>query len=375
MLDIDQLRDEQIRLHHLDKADVKYTFYHDETNNVRKLHIGARGLNVAELKVFVLGGVVHDGPPYPIDIQPLRNAMRIQPTATEIKLEHVARGTFLDLLQSTKLTTFLRWINDQEFMIHYHDLDPLYWSFVDIIDSILANWNNAALYQYHALLKSDLAAILRTDLANTIGIFHRYGYPGLTAANRQPFLNELIELLERNSETLPEFNFQMLKGVLQAGRKLDSLAFIEDNSPNRLIDNFSFFYLNRLAIFKYSTHILDMEPTIREHLLQSSLYIGDVPATHYRFVDSKAEPGIQLSDIIVGVLGKMHTYFIETDRYELARTRANLIGTNLENAELLRDLISTSDAANRAFLNSVGSVHDRDKLDLFLKFHDGAYAD
>lgn len=34
MIDLDQLRDEQIRLHHLDKADAEYTFYHDETNNV-----------------------------------------------------------------------------------------------------------------------------------------------------------------------------------------------------------------------------------------------------------------------------------------------------------------------------------------------------
>lgn len=46
----------------LTKANKSYTFYHDETNNIRKLHVGARGLNVAELKVFVLGGVVHDGP-------------------------------------------------------------------------------------------------------------------------------------------------------------------------------------------------------------------------------------------------------------------------------------------------------------------------
>jgi hypothetical protein len=231
---------------------------------------------------------------------------------------------------------------------------------------ILANWDNPALYQYHALLKSDLAMVLRTDLPDTIGIFHRYGYPGLAPEGRKPFLNELIELLERNSTALPTFNFQMLKGVLQAGRKHDSLVFIEDNPPNRLIDNFSFFYLNRLAIFKYSSHILDIEESIQTRLIETPITSGGVPATHYRFADSKVETGIQLSDIVVGVLGKMHTYFTETSHEEVAEMRAHLTDTSLENAELLRDIISISDAANRAFLHSIGIVHDRDKLDLFL---------
>ena len=52
--------------------------------------------------------------------------MRIQKTAAEIKLDHVAKGGFLELLLSAKLTTFLRWITDNGLMIHYHDLDPLY---------------------------------------------------------------------------------------------------------------------------------------------------------------------------------------------------------------------------------------------------------
>lgn len=171
MIDIDELRAPEIQLHRLTKADSVYTFYHDETNNIRKLHIGERGLNVAELKVFVLGGIVHEGPPRPLDIGPLRAAMRIQKTAHEIKLEHVARGDFLDVLRSKKLTTFLQWIADQGLMIHYHHLDPLYWSVVDIVDSIVPWLKNPALYQYHALLKSDLALVLRCNLAATVGLF------------------------------------------------------------------------------------------------------------------------------------------------------------------------------------------------------------
>src|SRR5260370_39736621 len=125
-MDIDWLRNKQMRLHQLSKADTRYTFYHDETNNVRKLHIDARGLNVAELKVLVLGGVVHEGEPYPIDIGPLRDAMQIQETAHDIKLEHAAIGLFLVLFRSTNLTSFLRWIADPGLMIPNPDPHPLY---------------------------------------------------------------------------------------------------------------------------------------------------------------------------------------------------------------------------------------------------------
>jgi hypothetical protein len=292
----------------------------------------------------------------------------------EIKLEHVAKGDFLKLLRSDKLTMFLRWITDNRLIVHYHELDPLYWSIVDIVDSILSKLRDPFLVQYHTLLKSDLAAILRSDLPTTINLFYRYDYPGLAPESRKPFLNELIALLEHYSAVLPAQNAFMLKNLLKAGRGLDSLDFIEGYPPNLLIDDFSTFYQGRIAIFKHATHVLDMEDSIQDRFLKTPLTSGGEPVTNYRFADSKAEPGIQLSDIVVGVLDKMHTYFTETPSGEVAEDRADLTGTSLQNAELLRDLLAASDDANIAFLHHVSSMHDLDKLDLFLRFRDGAHA-
>ena len=138
----------------------------------------------------------------------------------------------------------------------------------------------------------------------------------------------------------------------QGRTSLDSLDFIEGYPPNMLIDNFSTFYQGRIAIFKYATHVLDMEDLIQENFLQTPLTSGGKPVTHYRFADSKSEPGIQLADIVVGVLGKMHSYFTETPPDEVAADRASLTGTSSRNAELLRDLIAASHEANIAFLQS-----------------------
>lgn len=160
MIDVDKIRDPQIQVFGLTGADNVYTFYHDETSNIRNLHIDEQGLNVPDLKTFVLGGIVHEGPQRPIDLSSLRQAIRIQPLANEIKLKHVAKGEFFDILKSSKLTAFYQWITDNDLMVHYHELDPLYWSVVDVIDPILPELSNPMLIQYHALLKSDLTEIV-----------------------------------------------------------------------------------------------------------------------------------------------------------------------------------------------------------------------
>src|SRR3546814_15742452 len=103
--------------------------------------------------------------------------MRIQQSADEIKLKHVAKGDFLDLLKSERLTTFLQWVSDNGLVVHYHALDPLYWSLIDIMDSILYRLGEPRLIEAHAVLKADLATLLRANLPATTGIFFRYNYP------------------------------------------------------------------------------------------------------------------------------------------------------------------------------------------------------
>lgn len=372
-MDIDEIRDAHIGMYGLSKADQPYTFYHDETNNIKKLRLNAQGLNIAEPGIFALGGIVHSGTPRPLDIRSLRDAMRIQASADEIKLKHLAKGEFLDLLKSDKLTTFLKWISDSGLVVHYHVLDPLYWSLVDIMDSILYRLEEPRLIKLHAVLKADLATLLRANLPATTDIFFRYSYPDLTPENRKPFLDELLRLLERSDGVLPEFNAMMLKGMLQAGRSLPSLDFIEGFTPHLLLESFGVFYLTRIAIFKYSSHILDMEDSIRDEIEAMKPSSNGVPVTHYRFADSKSEHGIQVSDIVVGLIGKMHSYFAQNSREDISQTRVSLTGPSLKNAELLRDLIYASREANIAFLNHVSSMDDIDKMNLFLGTSGSAY--
>ncbi|MEQ8403598.1 MAG: DUF3800 domain-containing protein [Oceanicaulis sp.] len=373
MIDIDQIRRTQIKIHGLSGVDLDYIFYHDETNNIKKLRLEGGRFNVANPSVFVLGGIVYSGPQRTLDIQALRDALHIQKSANEIKFKHVAKGDFLEVLSSKRLTTFLRWISENDFNVHYHALDPIHWATVDIIDSIIHGLSEPRLYALHVNLKADLTTLLRADLEATARIFHRYDYPDLVPENRKPFLNDLLAILERSDELLPEFNAMMLKGMLQAGRHLSNLEFIEGFTAQELIKSFAMFYVNRIAVFKNAKHILDNEDSVQDEIEAMGLSSNGERLNNYRFADSKAEPGIQISDIVVGLIGKMHTWLAQNPSYEVASERATLQGVELKNVELLRDLIDASHEANIAFLHHLTSANDLEKMNIFLRNFGSGY--
>lgn len=116
-----------------------------------------------------------------------------------------------------------------------------------------------------------------------------------------------------------------------------------------------------------------MEDSIRDDLESMTLISDGQPVKNYRFADSKSEPGIQISDIVVGLIGKMYTYLTNTTHDEIATARSSLSGTSLKNAELLRDLIDASHEANIAFLNHVMSNNDINKMNLFLRSRGSVY--
>jgi hypothetical protein len=359
MIDASFIRDSEIALHGLNKLDEAYTIYYDETNNIRRLHVRADGLNVREPKCFVVGGIAHHGPARELDIVSLRMALRIQKTANEIKLKHIAAGAFADLLTAAKLGVFLRWVIDTGLFVHFFALDPLYWSIVDVIDSILTEHGDAALFTTNWELKNDLYAVLRCDQNSTVDLFQRYSYPDVGRERRAAFVIELLDLLEARQNILPHFNYMMLKGVLQIARNLDSLPYLEDETPNVLIDGFGMFFIHRIVIFKNCEHILDVEEVVRSYISGQTFTDGERRVTNFRFAVSHDEPGIQISDVMTGVLGKLFSFLQETELDELVLWRKNLDPQQERNLGLLRQLLGRSLEENPAFAHYVLSLEDQ----------------
>lgn len=367
VIDANWMRDRQILQWGLSRANLVYTIYYDETNNIRRLHVRSDGLNIAEPKCFVIGGIAHRGDPRDLKLEELRQSLRLQKTVPEIKLEYIAKGDFVSLLSSRKLEIFLRWLLDHELLLHYSVLDPLYWSIVDIVDSILANHPDERLDAVSWNLKNDLYTILRHDRDGTIDLFRRYSYPNVGRERSRDFVVELREMLEARRQLLSSFNFMMLKGVLEVGERLESLPFLEDETPNVLIDGFGMFFVNRICLFKSSTHVLDVENVIENYIGRHKFMDGAEELHIYRFANSVGEPGVQISDVIVGLLGKFFSMIVEHEVEELRDIREALDQQQSRNLACLRKLLDRSLEENGAFVHRVLSLNDQRKADWFLE--------
>lgn len=115
--------------------------------------------------------------------------------------------------------------------MHYQATDLLYWSIVDIVDSILTQAKAAEMTAVHSLLKDSLYAILRNDVDETADLFGRYNYPDVGRGRRAAFVAELLAQAEEREHLLEHFPYYMLKGLLQMARGLDALPIWRTKRP------------------------------------------------------------------------------------------------------------------------------------------------
>lgn len=188
MIDVNQIREATIGLHGLTGCDVPYRFHYDETNNVRRLVVTPTGFNVGEPEPFVLGGIAGRLPCGGLDYRGLRSLLKIQKTTGDLKLTHLGKDDFLQVLGSKKVKLFLRWLLDQELFVHYSVVDPLYWSIFDIIDSIVAAERDIGLIGVANQLKNDLYRVIRQDIQSTVDLFRRYSYPNVGGQKSVAFI-------------------------------------------------------------------------------------------------------------------------------------------------------------------------------------------
>lgn len=365
VVDVDEMRAATLAVNCLPGVDVVRTFYCDETNNIRRLCISDAGLNVAEPMCFAIGGVVHAGPARAFDIEGLRKAISAQPSATELKLKHIGSGTALDILASRRLGPFLDWLRSENLLAHWSVLDPVYWSTVDIVDSILVE-QAPQLFGLAPALKTDLLLALRRNLPDTIQMFRAYGYPDVPEEKADDFLEDLRRRVF-HAPDLAEFNQHMLMDVLKVGRGLGELPFLAGETSGELIESFTDFYLQRFYLFPESHHVMDTEPEIMARLDGIALQRKGQPFKNYRFVDrSHDEPGIQIADIVTGLLGKVFTWVRDTETGDVVAAKAGLGQMAHENLNRLSDLMDRSTDACPALAHHVLSLADAEKVTIFL---------
>lgn len=325
--------------------------YHDETNNIRRLTLSELGLNAPDNKTFVIGGVALLPGTEIVEWQQLRQLLRMQPSATEIKFEHLAKGNYEEVLGSRKLASFLQWLMDQNMMVHYSALDPLYWSILDIIESLQAD-DRFEINECHMELKTELHHAVVQNLSGFLALLHGFGYPNVLREQVRSFMEAVLEFVNEHVPQDRSAATWVLRQTLLRAARLTTLelVFLHDNEPGELISDFSIQFLHRIYVFKNASHVFDEETYVEKVLSQLELREGE-RRLDYRFADSKAEPGIQLSDVVAGLVGRHFSYLKDHSLKELMQRRAGFTELQLANLARLRRLIGRSDAFSDGFFH------------------------
>lgn len=367
-------RIEDIQLNNLKDLNNELIFYYDETNNIRKFLVKDNiklNIPVEDIsKNFVLGGVTHyKNENIELNFDILKKNLNVNNNAKEIKLKHITKGTFLESLDSKKLTIFLEWLNSKKLYVHYGSLNLIHWSLCDIVESII----KPQFLEIHQDLKTVLTEIAKVNIERMISYLIKHDYPNIKRGNENLFINDLKTFIRKNKkqflEKNPKLNIDVLHYLyaLLENAERTKLSFIKDEKDGVLIDSFFEFYLRTPRLFKNSVHIFDNEDNIEKKLDYFNLVdeTGN-ECNSIRFEDSERNELIQVSDIITGLIGKAFDYSNNKVIDEIEEDINNLNERQKINLDLLKNILIKSEKENKAFINSIQSVVDWNKITILL---------
>lgn len=344
--------------------DEEYAFFYDETNNIRKFWIRDDGFN-EQPKNFVLGGIVHKKSEPLNGLNELVKSLHIQKSAKEIKFNQLATGSYLGVLNSKKIRMLLEWLIANGVFIHYSNFNILYWSLVDIVDSL---WGEPELHQYMEYvvhIKSELFNLANADLDRLVPILKKYRFPNVQRNVSSAFMAEFSGLLESVSKKPQSDISKLVIYMLRKAENLPELPFIVDNEDDVLIDSFYHQFLRPLYMYPTSLHTFDNETEVQEALENTQVkYKGRF--VDYSFVDSRDCVETQLSDGICGLLGSHFNFLEKHSVEELIEIKKNINPVQRQTLSLLRKLIDISDAQSNGFMHRVSPVDSDYKNDYFL---------
>ena len=119
----------------------KYVFYYDESNNCRKFWVddSKQQFNTDYTADFVLAGLVKkEEDTVDVSLETFRRLLKLQGNVEEIKFKKLyAKGDFLHCVKEKRLFETLSWIDKSPFYIHYTNVNNLFYTLVEIFDSIV----------------------------------------------------------------------------------------------------------------------------------------------------------------------------------------------------------------------------------------------
>lgn len=332
-----------------------YTMYYDESNNCLKFKFKDDGgdLNVDYTEDYVLAGVAFEGTEPPLDIDTVFSKLQLQKSVVDVKLRHligkVPEGAhkFLHALDSAKVESVLTdMLSVDNLYIHWSAINLLYYSLVDIVDSVLS------IPVYPNEIKNVLFKYAKRDEKHILSLLAQYKYPNIDISKIKEFCFAMVSWIESivADDVEDEFFLEFLSQELKASGKKEDLPFLIDNEDHVLIDGFASNYMLRLGIFQGSTHIFDEISEVQK-VLESTPVKGKFlfDRAEFRFEKSHNSKWLQLCDIVTGIMASFFTFANRVTVDEFVPMIGTLSEQQRRNLALLKRLMKKSTDKNMFF--------------------------
>jgi hypothetical protein len=331
-------------------------FFYDESNNIRKLWLDENGFNASVDSDFVLGGVMHFGKTCNAYVDALKNELRLQKSAEEMKFMHISKGKdFFECLSEPKVNLFLHWLSQSDLYVHFSNINNLYWAIVDIVDTI----DEAAYMPFNFQMKNELYKIAEANYLDFCQLLIRCNFPNVTGGNIELFYQGIIDLIDHVSGER-SFDLEFLRQGMKTARKQKELVFLRGNTERTVLDSYFDFYLRPIGVFSAAQHIFDNEYQIEKQFSEYELTHNGKRVDNYCFVNSKDNTLIQVSDCVVGLLAKYYTFINRIGINDAYQMFGVITPEQKSTLKLFVQLIKNSEYLSKLLINSVESIGKRD---------------
>lgn len=346
----------------------KYVFYYDESNNCRKFWVddSKQQFNTDYTADFVLAGLVKkEEDIVDVSLETFRKPLKLQGNVEEIKFKKLyAKGDFLQCVKEKRLFETLSWIDKSPFYIHYTNVNNLFYTLVEIFDSIVKPDEISEFGYDYFKMKSVFYHMFKGKADELQILMFKYKYPNIQREDVEAFCNELLFLLGSRREMKEEEKF--LAGMLARASKSDELVFLHDNDDYIMQENYAEFYADPIRKYQKSTHIFD-EETIVQDIVKRQIAQGENMADNFKFVKSETDIFVQLSDVVAGILGKLFKYINSTSVSQRRKDIEGLSKLQVDNVLLIDKLCMEADRENPGFLCSIAPLDEVGILNRFFE--------
>lgn len=346
----------------------KYVFYYDESNNCRKFWVddSKQQFNTDYTADFVLAGLVKkEEDTVDVSLETFRKPLKLQGNVDEIKFKKLyAKGDFLQCVKEKRLFETLSWIDKSPFYIHYTNVNNLFYTLVEIFDSIVKPDEISEFGYDYFKMKSVFYYMFKGKADELQILMFKYKYPNIQREDVEAFCNELLFLLGSRREMKEEEKF--LAGMLARASKRDELVFLHDNDDYIMQENYAEFYADPIRKYQKSTHIFDEETTVQD-IVKKQIALGENMADNFKFVKSETDIFVQLSDVVAGILGKLFKYINSTSVNQRRKDVEGLSKLQVDNILLIGKLRMEADRENPGFLCSIAPLDEVGILNRFFE--------